>query len=55
MAYAWFEGYEVYIVDNKGYPFKVCNESGLTNKQLRPEHNIFKIFAAGGFGSQFLE
>lgn len=46
---AWWDGYEVYILNSKSKFVKICNESNLTAKELRHSHNIFKIWEAGGF------
>lgn len=50
MCNIWFENQEVvYIMDEFG---KEHLPKELTCKHLRPEHNIYKIWRAGGFCSR---
>lgn len=49
MEFCWFNGYDVYIVNNNGDEVLIANDGTLTPKDLRPAHNIFKIWRSGGF------
>lgn len=52
MDNCWFDGvYDVYIVDQMGIEYKICNDGKLTPKELRPAHNIFKMWRSGSFCS----
>lgn len=43
---AWEEGYEIFLLDENK---KEINIRELTLKELRPGHNISKIYLANGF------
>lgn len=41
--------FSVHLVDYNGNEYEVSNESNLTMKELRPAHNIYKMWRAGSF------
>lgn len=43
------DNFSVYLVDSNNNEYEISNESNLTMKELRPAHNIYKIWRAGGF------
>lgn len=50
MANLWdYPDYQVFIVDSNGIEYEISNESNLTPKELRPAHNIYKMWRAGSF------
>lgn len=50
MDNCWFDGdYEIYLVDQLGKEYKLCNDGKLTPKDLRPAHNVFKMWRSGSF------
>ena len=54
MHEVWFEGFDVYLVDNQGNEVKLCNESNLTPREIRPVHNVYKMWRATAFGAKFV-
>lgn len=44
-----YDNYKVFIVDSNGDEYEISNESGITLKELRPAHNIYKMWRAGAF------
>lgn len=49
MEFAWYEGYSICIVNDCGIEVLISNDSGVTKKDLRPAHNIYRMFHAGAF------
>lgn len=50
MSNCWdYDNYQVFIVDSNGIEYEISNETDLTPKDLRPAHNIYKLWRAGGF------
>ena len=50
MDSCWFDSdYEIYLVDQLGKEYKLCNDGKLTVKDLRPAHNVFKMWRSGSF------
>ena len=50
MSNCWdYDNYQVFIVDSNGIEYEVSNETDLTPKELRPAHNIYKMWRAGSF------
>ena len=47
---AWDNGYEIFIKYSEYFP-EVINIKELTNKELRPEHNIVKLIVSNAFSS----
>lgn len=43
------DNFSVHLVDYKGNEYEVSNESNLTPKELRPAHNIYKMWRSGSF------
>ncbi len=54
---AWDHGYDVYIVNNESKIIfiDIDNQESLNiSRQLRREHNLYKMWRAGALGDQFL-
>lgn len=49
----WDYGYDVYIINNSRVPVLISNETLDIPKELRHEHNLFKLWRSGGLGEQF--
>lgn len=53
MNTCWDLNYNVYITDINGKHHLISNESNLTDKELRPAHNIYKMWRSGAFDNAF--
>ena len=49
----WQLDYDVYIMNHHGQPILISNETLDIPKELRPAHNLFKLWRSGGLGDQF--
>jgi hypothetical protein len=49
----WDYGYDVYILNHHGVPILISNETLDINRELRPAHNLFKLWRSGALGDQF--
>lgn len=48
---AWDNGYEIFIRQSRNYD-AIINIKKLTDKELRPEHNIVKLIVANHFSTE---
>ena len=44
---------KIYIVNNKSKLVEISNETLDISKELRPTHNLFRLWCSGGLGEQF--
>lgn len=51
---AWEEGYAVFIINGIGLPVYIHNGMKGVDKELRKEHNLFRLWAAGALGNHLL-
>ena len=49
----WQLDYDVYIMNHHGQPILISNETLDIPKELRPAHNLFKLWRSGALGDQF--
>lgn len=49
----WQLDYDVYIMNHQGSPILISNETLDIPKELRPAHNLFKLWRSGALGEQF--
>ena len=48
---AWDNGYEIFIRQSRNYD-AIINIKNLTDKELRPEHNIVELIVANKFSTK---
>lgn len=51
---AWDEGYAVFIINSIGIPVYIHNGMKGVDKELRKEHNLFRLWQAGALGNLLL-
>lgn len=51
---AWDEGYAVFIINSSGIPVYIHNGMKGVDKELRREHNLFRLWQGGALGNRLL-